>query len=202
MQDFARPKSSYRKLRVFAKAEAIYDLTYYFLQRHIARSDRTYDQMLQAARSGKQNIVEGRADSASSAEMEIRLFGVARGSLHELLNDYEDYMRTRGVAIWNKAHSRFEKLRDLCMNNNDTAFYMALAPRLDDEEYCNLMLTLIYQAIAMLNKMIELVKEDFLKNGGIKEQMFRARVDYRSLPRPADSTALSTHQPQSKERLL
>lgn len=79
----------------FQKAEAIYDLTYHFLQGHIAKSDRTYDQMLQAARSGKQNIVEGRADAGSSAEMEIKLFGVARGSLHELLNNYEDYMRTR-----------------------------------------------------------------------------------------------------------
>ena len=85
--DFARPKTSYRKLHAFLKAEAIYDLTYYFLQGHIAKSDRTYDQMLQAARSGKQNIVEGRSDAASSAEMEIKLYGVARGSLHELLND-------------------------------------------------------------------------------------------------------------------
>lgn len=75
--DFAKSKTSYRKLFVFQKSEAIYDLTYHFLQGHIAKSDRTYDQMLQAARSGKQNIVEGRSDSASSAEMEIKLFGVA-----------------------------------------------------------------------------------------------------------------------------
>ena len=99
MPDFAKPKASYRKLYVFQKAEAIYDQTYIFLQGRIAKSDRTYDQMLQAARSGKQNIVEGRSDAATSAEMEIRLFGVARGSLHELLNDYEDYMRTRSVAF-------------------------------------------------------------------------------------------------------
>lgn len=92
---FAQPKTSYRNLRVFQKAEAIYDLTYYFLEKHISKSDRTHDQMLQAARSGKQNIVEGRADAASSAEMEIKLYGVAQGSLHELLNDYEDFMRTR-----------------------------------------------------------------------------------------------------------
>lgn len=79
--DFARPKTSYRKLHVFRKAEAIYDLTYYFLQGHIAKTDRTYDQMLQAARSGKQNIVEGCSDAATSAKIEIKLFGVARGSL-------------------------------------------------------------------------------------------------------------------------
>lgn len=69
--DFARPKTSYRKLYVFHKAEAIYDLTYFFLQGHIAKTDRTYDQMLQAARSGKQNIVEGRSDAASSAESRL-----------------------------------------------------------------------------------------------------------------------------------
>lgn len=178
--DFAVPKTSYRKLHVFKKAEAIYDLTYRFLQGHIAKSDRTYDQMLQAARSGKQNIVEGRSDAASSAEMEIKLYGVARGSLHELLNDYEDYMRTRGINIWTMTHPRAGKLREFCSKNNDSSFYMALVPKMTDEEYCNLMLTLIHQTISMLNKMIELVKQDFLKNGGIKEQMHRARISYRN----------------------
>lgn len=177
--DFARPKTSYRNLKVFHKAEAIYDLTYYFLQGHIAKNDRTYDQMLQAARSGKQNIVEGRSDAASSAEMEIKLFGVARGSLHELLNDYEDYMRTRRITIWDSSHPRFANLRKMCADRNDTAFYTALADRLNDEELCNLMLTLINQTVSMLNKMIDLIKADFLKNGGIKEQMYAARVNYR-----------------------
>lgn len=177
--EFARPKTSYKKLYAYQKAEAIYDLTYYFLQHHIAKSDRTYDQMLQAARSGKQNIVEGRSDAASSAEMEIKLYGVARGSLHELLNDYLDYMRTRAIAIWDESNSRFHKLKQTCRNHNDTAFYMNLAPRLNDEELCNLTLTLIHQTIVMLNKMIDLVKDDFLRNGGIKEQMKRARLTYR-----------------------
>lgn len=106
MPDFARPKTSYRSLYSFQKAEAIYDLTYYFLHKHIAKSDRTYDQMLQAARSGKQNIVEGRVDAATSAEMEIKLYGVARGSLHELLNDYLDFMRTRNISKWDFHHPR------------------------------------------------------------------------------------------------
>ena len=178
--DFARPKISYRNLYAFRKAEAIYDLTYFFLQRHIPQSDRTYDQMLQAARSGKQNIAEGRSDAAASAEMEIRLDGVARGSLHELLNDYEDFMRTRNIPRWGIDHPRAEKLRETCRNNNDTAFYMQFAPRLSDEELCNLMLTLLNQTIVMLNKLIDLVKVDFLQNGGIKEQMLRARLEARS----------------------
>ena len=165
--DFARPKTSYRKLYAFQKAEAIYDLTYFFLQKHIQKSDRTYDQMLQAARSGKQNIVEGRSDAASSAEMEIKLYGVARGSLHELLNDYLDFMRTRNITIWES-------------NNNDTNYFIGLAQKLNDEELTNLIVTLIYQCIAMIGKLIDLVKSDFLTKGGIREQMTRARLSARN----------------------
>ncbi len=132
--DFAKPKSSYRKLYVFQKAEAIYDLTYFFLQGHIAKTDRTYDQMLQAARSGKQNIVEGRADAASSAEMEIKLFGVARGSLHELLNDYEDYMRTRKISMWEATNPRYFNLLNTCKGHNDSEYYTALIPKMNEEE--------------------------------------------------------------------
>lgn len=178
--DFAKPKASYRKLYAFQKAEAIYDLTFFFLQERIPKTDRTYDQMLQAARSGKQNIVEGRSDSASSAEMEIKLFGVARGSLHELLNDYEDYMRTRFITRWKENHPRYTPLINSCRENNESAFYVSLVPKMNDEEYCNLMLTLIHQTIVMLNKMIDLVKKDFIKNGGIKEQMHNARINYRN----------------------
>lgn len=178
--DFARPKTSYRKLYVFQKAEAIYDLTYFFLKGHIKQSDRTFDQMLQAARSGKQNIVEGRSDAATSAEIEIKLYGVARGSLHELLNDYLDYMRTRDIPQWDSDHHRIKSLRQVCREHNESNYYMPLAPRLNDEELTNMIVTLIYQAISMLNKMIELVKADFLKKGGIKEQMHRARIKYRN----------------------
>lgn len=177
---FAQPKTSYRNLRVFQKAEAIYDLTYYFLEKHISKSDRTHDQMLQAARSGKQNIVEGRADAASSAEMEIKLYGVAQGSLHELLNDYEDFMRTRKIEIWTSSHPRYTKLRNTCATNNDTVYYMNLTSKMNDEELCNLLLTLIHQTITMLGKIIDLAKQDFIQNGGIKEQMYRARLSYRN----------------------
>ncbi len=179
-QDFARPKTSYRKLYAFQKAEAIYDLTYFFLQNHIPKSDRTYDQMLQAARSGKQNIVEGRSDAASSTEMEIKLYGVSRGSLHELLNDYLDYMRTREIPIWQSHHPRSAKLRETCKVNNDTSYFMSLAQKLNDEELTNLIVTLIYQCIAMIGKMIDLVKSDFLTKGGIREQMTRARLSARN----------------------
>lgn len=180
MQDFARPKTSYRNLYAFQKAEAIYDLTYYFLDGHISRTDRTFDQMLQAARSGKQNIVEGRVDGAISAETEIKLYGVARGSLHELLNDYLDYMRTRKLEIWDVRHPRIAKLRDVCRSQNQSAYFMDLARRLNDEELCNMIVTLIYQTISMTDKLIELVKADFVRKGGIKEQMLKARLAERN----------------------
>lgn len=111
--------------------------------------------------------------------MEIKLFGVARGSLHELLNDYEDFMRTRNIPIWMLDFPRAVKLRELCKNQNESSYYTSLAPRLSDEEFCNMMLTLLNQELRMLDKFIELIKSDFLKNGGIKEQMLKARLDSR-----------------------
>lgn len=132
--------------------------------------------MLQAARSGKQNIVEGRSDARSSAEMEIKLFGVAVGNFHELLNDYLDFMRTRRIDIWKPGHPRFARLMQTCRDNNDTAYYTDLAPKLSLEELTNMIVTLIHQCILMTDRMIDLIKEDFLKNGGIKEQMYRART--------------------------
>lgn len=178
--DFARPKSSYRKLRVFQKTEAIFDLTYFFVKNYLDPKDRTRDQMLQAARSGKQNIAEGRTDARSSAEMEIKLYGVSSGSLHELLNDYLDFARTREIPVWEADHPRMKALLSVCAENNDSKFYMLLAPKLTAEEFCNMTITLIHQAITMLDHFIPLIKEDFLKNGGIKEQMFKARIDYRN----------------------
>lgn len=178
---FAKPKTSYRHLFAFQKAEAIYDLTYLFLERNISKNDRTNDQMLQAARSGKQNLVEGRSDSGASAEIEIKLYGVAYGSLHELLNDFLDFMRTRKIPIWDIHHPRSAKLRQICKTHNDTQYYMSFAERLNNEELTNLAITLIYQTLSMISKLTELVKSDFLINGGIKEQMYRARINHRNI---------------------
>lgn len=177
--EFAKPKTSYRKLRCYQKGVAIYDLTRLFLKNHIPPRDRTNDQMLQSARSGKTNIVEGRSDAAVSLEMEIKLYGVAIGSLEELLNDYEDYMRTYNIPIWNRSHPRFEKMRNFCKSNNKTEVYVPLYSKLNDEKFCNMMLTLINQNLTMTRKLYELVKDDFLKFGGIREQMYRARIEYR-----------------------
>lgn len=183
MQDFLKPKTSYRKLISYQKAECIYDLTYHFLSRFIEKRDRTYDQMLQAARSGKQNIVEGRSAAATSRETEIKLYNVAKASLQELLVDYEDYLRTRGHEIWGVSHPRFAQLRKTCFDHNDTSWYVAIAPRCQDFELANMVITLIHQTDIMIGKLIGYSKEDFLRNGGAREEMTRARLEYRNARR-------------------
>ena len=110
--DFLKQKSSYRDLIAFRKAQCIYDVTYHFAHRFLAKGDRTVDQMVQAARSGKQNIAEGRSTGNTSAEAEIKLMNVAKASLQELLIDYEDYLRVRSLEQWTPEHPRFARLRD------------------------------------------------------------------------------------------
>lgn len=102
MAPLLRPSGDYRSLLSFRKAEQIYDLTYYFCKTYLSFRDRTVDQMVQAARSGKQNIAEGKEAGLVSMETEIRLMNVARASLDELLADYEDFLRVRGFSVWGK----------------------------------------------------------------------------------------------------
>jgi four helix bundle protein len=99
---FIPPHGNYRELLSYQKAEVVYDVTFRFCRRFLNRGDRTIDQMVQAARSGKQNVVEGSTASVSSKEMVIKLLGVARASLEELLLDYEDFLRVRDLRLWHK----------------------------------------------------------------------------------------------------
>ncbi len=179
MSEFLKPKTSYRKLISYQKSEAIYDLTFRFKTRFLDRRDRTVDQMVQAARSGKQNIVEGRAAAATSRETEIKLYNVARASLQELLIDYEDYLRTRNLCLWTVDHPRANMLREVCRNHNNSDYFCSLEPRCSAEELCNLVICLIHQTDRMLEKLIEYAKADFLRDGGIREQMTRARLEVR-----------------------
>lgn len=178
--EFLRPKGSCRKLFCYQKAEDIYDLTYRFQRRFLERGDRTIDQMVQAARSGKQNIVEGRAASTTSRETEIKLYNVARASLQELLIDYEDFLHTRGYTIWQNGHPRIEGIRSICSQHNDSDYFCQLQPKCNAEELANLVITLIHQTDVMLRKLIDYAKEDFLKDGGVREQMTRARLARRN----------------------
>lgn len=176
---FIESKGDYRNLIVYKKAECIYDLTFYFVKRYLQRGDRTVDQMLQAARSGKQNIIEGSSASMTSRETEIKLFNVAKASFDELLADYEDYLRVRNLSIWDD--NKQKAVRDFCKANNDSAFYREIAPKRDDNTICNLCITMIYQENFLLLRLIERAKKDFLEKGGIKEEMFRGRSQFRKM---------------------
>lgn len=174
------PRSgNYRKLLTYQKAEAIYDITYYFCKNYLQRGDRTIDQMVQAARSGKQNIVEGSAASATSKETEIKLVNVAKASLQELLVDYEDYLRTRNHRQWENDSVELLKMRDLGRRHNDSAFYMPLVKVRPPATIANMAICMIKQTDYMLFKQLQSLSEDFLKNGGMRERMTRMRLDRR-----------------------
>ena len=175
--EFIKSKGDYRSLIVFKKAECIYDITYHFAHRFLLKGDRTIDQMIQAARSGKQNIIEGSAASKTSRETEIKLFNVAKASLDELLADYEDYMRVRNLNVW--PEQKQKEVRNFCRNNNESSLYRKIAPKRDDETLANLVITLIHQEQYLLVRLIERAKQDFLEHGGIREEMTRARLEYR-----------------------
>ena len=170
----------YRNLRVYQVTEIIYDITYYFAHRFLSKSDRTIDQMVQSARSGKQNIAEGNQAAMTSSETEIKLTNVARASLVELLDDYEDYLRVRGLEQWGPLHPRYQKMREYASSEQIRHTYAGNIRRMTDEEIANLCLTLTHQAIYMLNKLLITMQQRFVTEGGIKERMFQARMNYRN----------------------
>ncbi|MDD6001320.1 MAG: four helix bundle suffix domain-containing protein [Bacteroidales bacterium] len=178
--NFLPQHGNYRNLRVYKVTEIIYDITYYFAQKYLSKGDRTVDQMVQAARSGKQNIAEGNQAAATSSETEIKLTNVAKASLEELLIDYEDYLRVHKLEQWNKLHPRFETMRQYARSEQIMKDYSKYIVRMTDEEIANLCITLIHQAIFMLFKLLEHMQERFVKEGGIKEIMYKARTEYRN----------------------
>lgn len=170
----------WKELYFYRKSDALYQITVEFCKRFLpAHGDRTVDQMVQAARSGKQNIVEGSEDGQTSSEMEIKLMNVARGSLQELRADYQDYLNTHHLTIWSKDSQCQQRLRDFCHSHNDFSDYAALLAKMNDEEMANLALTLCHQTDKMMCAYIEKLEERFVKEGGIKERMHAARTGYR-----------------------
>lgn len=170
----------YRHLRVYQVTEIIYDITYYFAHRFLAKGDRTIDQMVQAARSGKQNIAEGNQAAMTSSETEIKLTNVAKASLEELLDDYEDYLRVRGLEQWGALHPRYQRMREYASSEQIKHTYADNIRKMSDEEIANLCITLTHQAIYMLHKLLITMQQRFVTEGGIKERMFQARVNYRN----------------------
>ena len=172
---FLRQKGNYKALLVYQKAECIYDLTYHFVHRFLSHSDRTQDQMIQAARSGKQNIAEGSAAATTSTETELKLTNVAKASLQELLADYEDYLRVRGLEQWQEGSENYMRTRHICTTHNYSDYYRSIADTQSDETLANIAITLIHQADYLLYKLIQRQQSQFVDNGGIREQMYNAR---------------------------
>ena len=169
----------YKKLYMYQKAEALFDITYFFVHTFLRRGDRTIDQMQQAARSGKQNIAEGSMAAATSKEMELKLINVAKASLIELCEDYEDYLRTREHRIWEKGSVEQRKMSELARIHNDTAFYMNMVKTRPPETIANIAICLLKQVDCMLSRYLKNLGDQFLQEGGFKERMFSMRTDRR-----------------------
>ncbi len=185
MSGFLPPHGNYQELLSFQKAEVIYDITFRFAHKYLAKFDRTIDQMIQSARSGKKNILEGSKDSVTSKETEIKLTGVARASLEELLDDYRDYLRARDLAIWDKSTKEALYVRRLgCKKPQTFEVYREIINTRPPETIANIAICLIHQTNFLLDQQIRRLEKDFIQNGGLRERMTRARLAHRSHPSP------------------
>jgi restriction system protein len=183
-----RPSGGYRELRSFQAATVIYDATVSFCDRFVDKRSRTHDQMVQAARSGRQNIAEGSRAAATSSQTELRLVNVARASLDELLLDYEDFLRQRGKRQWKKDDPEAREVRavgagrDLTDRSDPTDHWKSYARWLEAAEpavVANVVLCLIHQANYLLDQQIAALERDFIHEGGYTEQLAAARIEER-----------------------
>ena len=197
MNTFLKKKGNYKSLRVYKVSKIIYDITYLFTRRFLSARDRTTDQMVQAARSGKQNIVEGSKAATTSMETQLKLTNVAKASLQELLEDYEDYLRVRELAIWDKDSEKALQTRRFCATHLDDAYYREAVKVRSDETVANIAIILIHQADVLLQGLIDRQQSDFLAQGGIREQMSQARRQWRSTHAPASVSEQKQSAPAS-----
>ena len=184
-------RGNYKKLLSYQKSDVIFQLTYYFCHNYLQRGDRTIDQMIQAARSGKQNIIEGSMASSTSAKTELKLVNVAKASLQELLEDYEDYLKTRGHRQWEEGSAEYEAMRRLGREHNDSEYFMNLVQTRPPETIANMAIILIKQADYLLHKQLQRLSDDFIKEGGFSERMTRIRKSYRNSYPPKESNVFN-----------
>jgi len=175
----------YRKLRSFQTAQRVYDGTVVFCNRFIEKRSRTHDQMVQAARSGVQNIAEGSMASATSKKTELKLTGVARASLEELLLDFEDFLRQRGLRLWPKdspealaVRNRFRAEPSGMSDSSDKSDLSDLSEA-SPEVAANTLICLIHQATYLLRRQMENLERQFLAEGGFTEKLYQARSEQR-----------------------
>lgn len=169
----------YKNLLVYRLAVIIYDLTLKFCQLFIQKTSRTFDQIVQAVRSGKQNIVEGSLEKSLKAY--IKLLGVARASFEELLEDLKDFLRTKKLILWDKNDSRVKEIRSIRISNSPNS---ANSPNLANwtntpERFANLLITLIHLETYLLDQLLRSLEKKFITSGGYTENLFRKRLEYR-----------------------
>ncbi len=178
--DLIGPHGGYRNLKSYQTTEIIYDATVAFCDRFIDKRSRTHDQMVQAARSGKQNIAEGSMASGTSKKFELKLVGVARASLEELLLDYEDFLRQRGLTKWGKDHAEVQKIRKLAYaTDRSYSTYKSNVETAPADVAANTLLCLIHQANYLLDQQLRQLEKQFLNEGGFTERLYHARRDAR-----------------------
>lgn len=177
---FLLRQGHYQTLLSFEKAEVVYDLTFRFAHKYLSKGDRTIDQMIQSARSGKKNILEGSKASVTSKEMEIKLTGVARASLEELLDDYRDYLRARDFAFWEKDSREAQYVRKLGRRKpQNYEVYREFFETRPPEVIANIAICLIHQTNYLLDRQLRSLEQSFLREGGLRERMTRARLQAR-----------------------
>lgn len=173
-------QANWNALFFYQKSDVIYQLTFAFCDRFIhLYKDRTRDQVIQAARSCKQNIVEGLADGVTSTEMQLKLLNVARASLKETREDFEDYIKSRHLHFYRKGEDRYDKMLTYCRYHNKLEDYEPFFPKWTDEEMCNCAITLCHMVDKMLMSFLAKLDREFVTEGGIKERMYKARTGYR-----------------------
>jgi four helix bundle suffix protein len=178
---FLPKHGNYQELKAFQKAEVVYDLTVRFARKYLSRGDRTIDQMVQAARSGKKNLLEGSKASRTSKDMEIKLTNVGRASLEELLDDYLDFLRSRDLPLWAKDSREALYVRRLGTKQPQTfELYRAIFATRPPEIIANMAICWINQANYLIDRQIARLEKDFLEQGGLRERMTRARLEQRA----------------------
>jgi len=177
------PRGDYQTLLSYQKAEVVYDLTFRFAHKYLGKGDRTVDQMIQSARSSKQNILEGSKAALTSKETEIKLTNVGRASLEELLADYRDYLRVRDHAIWDKDSKEAQFVRRLGRKTPYTyELYREFVDTRPPEVLANIAICRIHQANYLIDQQLRHLEKDFLNQGGLRERMFKARLAHRNQP--------------------
>ena len=178
------PHGGYRDLQSYQMSELVYDGTVVFCDRFISRYSRTHDQMVQAARSGKQNIAEGCMASGTSKKTELKLVGVARASLEELLLDFQDYLRQHNLPLWGKDHPKARQVRGLCYRKDRSYMtYKSYIENSSPETAANTLICLIHQTNYLLDQQLRALEKEFLKEGGFTERLYRARTQMRNQKR-------------------